>query len=161
MRLIRREEAGMKSPRYWTVVLLLAERRSCFSPVATPIRFLHGSPCRSFRTRSPGIQEATSKSPGNARCSWGGTFCRVPTPEKGIRFHRSLHRLFPDSADRRDDHSPKNCLPGAGWVFESSQYVELSDATGKAHPWRIHHLRWRQSPIRHLLVRGARRQRGQ
>ena len=30
-------------------------------------------------------------------------------------------------------HSPKHCLPGAGWAFESSQYVDLSDANGKSH----------------------------
>jgi EpsI family protein len=30
-------------------------------------------------------------------------------------------------------HSPKNCLPGAGWAFESSRYVNLSDADGKTH----------------------------
>jgi EpsI family protein len=30
-------------------------------------------------------------------------------------------------------HSPKHCLPGAGWLFESSQYVDLNDANGKSH----------------------------
>jgi EpsI family protein len=30
-------------------------------------------------------------------------------------------------------HSPKHCLPGAGWVFESSSYVNLNDAGGKSH----------------------------
>ncbi|MGH9607960.1 MAG: exosortase C-terminal domain/associated protein EpsI [Terracidiphilus sp.] len=30
-------------------------------------------------------------------------------------------------------HSPKHCLPGAGWAFESSKYVDLKDANGKPH----------------------------
>ena len=30
-------------------------------------------------------------------------------------------------------HSPKNCLPGAGWVFESSNYTVLHDANGKPY----------------------------
>ena len=30
-------------------------------------------------------------------------------------------------------HSPKHCLPGAGWAFDSSQYVYLKDADGKPH----------------------------
>ena len=30
-------------------------------------------------------------------------------------------------------HSPRNCLPGSGWDFESSQYVNLADANGKIH----------------------------
>lgn len=30
-------------------------------------------------------------------------------------------------------HSPKHCLPGAGWTFESSKYVYLKDADGNPH----------------------------
>ena len=30
-------------------------------------------------------------------------------------------------------HSPKNCLPGAGWSFESSQYATMKDVNGIAH----------------------------
>jgi EpsI family protein len=30
-------------------------------------------------------------------------------------------------------HSPKNCLPGSGWVFESTNYSDLVDAAGKSH----------------------------
>jgi EpsI family protein len=40
---------------------------------------------------------------------------------------------FPTQRSGVTIHSPKNCLPGAGWVFESSQYVDLTDAAGKAH----------------------------
>ena len=30
-------------------------------------------------------------------------------------------------------HSPKNCLPGSGWAFESSSTVMLKDVAGKTH----------------------------
>jgi EpsI family protein len=30
-------------------------------------------------------------------------------------------------------HSPRNCLPGSGWSFESSQYVTVKDANGQPH----------------------------
>lgn len=30
-------------------------------------------------------------------------------------------------------HSPKNCLPGAGWTFQSTQYISLKDRRGKSH----------------------------
>jgi EpsI family protein len=30
-------------------------------------------------------------------------------------------------------HSPKNCLPGAGWEFESTRYVVLTDSVGRPH----------------------------
>jgi EpsI family protein len=40
---------------------------------------------------------------------------------------------FPTQRTGVTIHSPKNCLPGSGWTFESSQYVDLKDADGKAH----------------------------
>ena len=40
---------------------------------------------------------------------------------------------FPTQRTGVTIHSPKHCLPGAGWSFESSQYVDLNDANGKAH----------------------------
>jgi EpsI family protein len=40
---------------------------------------------------------------------------------------------FPTQRTGVTIHSPKNCLPGAGWSFESSQYVDPTDATGKSH----------------------------
>jgi EpsI family protein len=30
-------------------------------------------------------------------------------------------------------HSPRHCLPGGGWSFESSSYQDLTDAGGKLH----------------------------
>jgi len=40
---------------------------------------------------------------------------------------------FPTQRTGVTIHSPKNCLPGSGWAFESSQYVNLNDANGNAH----------------------------
>jgi EpsI family protein len=40
---------------------------------------------------------------------------------------------FPSQRTGVTIHSPKNCLPGAGWVFESSEYTDLIDAKGKSH----------------------------
>ncbi|HEY6849246.1 MAG TPA: EpsI family protein [Terracidiphilus sp.] len=40
---------------------------------------------------------------------------------------------FPSQRTGVTIHSPKHCLPGAGWVFESSQYVDLKDVDGKSH----------------------------
>jgi EpsI family protein len=40
---------------------------------------------------------------------------------------------FPSQRTGQTIHSPKHCLPGAGWVFESSNYVDLIDASGKPH----------------------------
>ena len=40
---------------------------------------------------------------------------------------------FPTQRTGTTIHSPKNCLPGSGWAFESSSTVMLEDAAGKAH----------------------------
>lgn len=40
---------------------------------------------------------------------------------------------FPSQRTGATIHSPKNCLPGAGWVFDSSRYVHLKDAAGRSH----------------------------
>jgi len=40
---------------------------------------------------------------------------------------------FPTQRTGSTIHSPRNCLPGSGWVFDSSRYVDLKDANGKAH----------------------------
>lgn len=40
---------------------------------------------------------------------------------------------FPTQRTGQTIHSPKHCLPGAGWVFESSSYTDLTDADGKPH----------------------------
>lgn len=40
---------------------------------------------------------------------------------------------FPTQRTGSTIHSPKNCLPGSGWSFDSSRYVDLKDANGKVH----------------------------
>jgi len=40
---------------------------------------------------------------------------------------------FPSQRTGQTIHSPKNCLPGAGWVFESSSSINLVDVNGKPH----------------------------
>jgi EpsI family protein len=54
---------------------------------------------------------------------------------------------FPTQRTGQTIHSPKHCLPGAGW---------------KAAPgWRVYDCQRRRAAVRHLLVRGAWAQRGQ
>jgi EpsI family protein len=38
---------------------------------------------------------------------------------------------FPTQRTGSTIHSPKHCLPGAGWTFESSNYVDLKDDSGR------------------------------
>jgi len=40
---------------------------------------------------------------------------------------------FPSQRTGVTIHSPKHCLPGAGWMFEESKYVDLKDATHESY----------------------------
>lgn len=40
---------------------------------------------------------------------------------------------FPTQRTGVSIHSPMNCLPGSGWTFESSRYLDLVDTAGKKH----------------------------
>ncbi len=40
---------------------------------------------------------------------------------------------FPTQRTGQTIHSPQHCLPGAGWTFESSRYVNMSDVNGKLY----------------------------
>ncbi len=40
---------------------------------------------------------------------------------------------FPSQRTGSTIHSPKHCLPGAGWTFDSSSYVNLADDQGRVH----------------------------
>jgi len=40
---------------------------------------------------------------------------------------------FPTQRTGQSIHSPQNCLPGAGWTFQSSGVTDLTDPTGKRY----------------------------
>jgi EpsI family protein len=63
----------------------------------------------------------------------GDFLSRVYTHNPGVPSVGLFIAYFPTQRTGVTIHSPKHCLPGAGWVFESSQYVDLNDANGKPH----------------------------
>lgn len=40
---------------------------------------------------------------------------------------------FPTQRTGQSIHSPQNCLPGAGWTFDSQRYVTIKDVNGKSY----------------------------
>ncbi len=40
---------------------------------------------------------------------------------------------FPTQRTGQTMHSPQNCLPGAGWTFDSQKYVDIQDINGKTY----------------------------
>jgi len=125
----------MKSPRFWTVVVLL---------VGT-LLLLHA---RGNTDLIP-VSEPLSQVPGTI-AGWTGSDLQIDKESLDVlgagdflsriytRQGQSLPiglfiGYFPTQRTGVTIHSPKNCLPGAGWFFESSQYVDLNDANGKEH----------------------------
>src|ERR1035441_9550491 len=128
------EETGMISLRLWIIAallvgsaMLLHERNSFERIVAS---------------------EPLSDVP-NAVAGWTGTDQSIDTETRDVLGPGDfLSRLysrpqpaspiglfigyFPSQRTGVTIHSPKNCLPGAGWVFESSQSLDLKDANGHA-----------------------------
>ncbi|MGB9406582.1 MAG: exosortase C-terminal domain/associated protein EpsI [Terracidiphilus sp.] len=125
----------MKNLRFWTAVLLL---------VGTAL-LLH---TRSSTDRNP-FSEPLAQLPGNID-GWQGSNQEIDKETldvlgAGDFLSRIYSRdaqtapiglfigYFPTQRTGRSIHSPKHCLPGAGWVFESSNYVNLADVNGKPH----------------------------
>jgi len=125
----------MKNPRFWTVALLLAATalllfmrgNTDLVPASEPLSqmppFIAG-----YSSRDAPIDQETLDVLGA-----GDFLSRVynrpaPSPPVGL-----FIAYFPTQRTGTTIHSPKHCLPGAGWSFESSQYVDLNDAGGKMH----------------------------
>lgn len=125
----------MKSPRFWTVflllagtlLLLLARGNSDLIPVREPLAQLPRAIAGLTGTDLP-IDRETLDVLGA-----GDFLSRIYTQNGGARPVGLFIGYFPTQRTGVTIHSPKHCLPGAGWSFESSQYVNLNDADGKAH----------------------------
>lgn len=125
----------MNDLRFWLVTLLLAgtvlllhgrdrsERRVAYEPLSQfPV----------------GIGGWTGSDqlidPESLRVLGPGEFLsRLYTGEGQTRPISLFIGYFPTQRTGVTIHSPKNCLPGAGWLFESSKHVTLKDAIGKPH----------------------------
>lgn len=125
----------MNRLRYWTVVALLAGT----------VMLLYARPNRDqVPARMPLAQFP------NAIAGWTGAdqsidqetldvlgsgdfLSRIYTQSGHTRPIDLFIGYFPTQRTGTSIHSPKHCLPGSGWVFESSSYVDLKDAEGKQH----------------------------
>jgi EpsI family protein len=125
----------MKSARFWTIVALLAgtalllyaRGNSDFIPVSEPLSQMPRTIAGWWGNDVPIDQETLDV------LGAGDFLSRVyihggQEPPIGL-----FVGYFPTQRTGVTIHSPKNCLPGSGWSFESEQYVNLNDANSKAH----------------------------
>lgn len=125
----------MNRLRFWTVALLLAGT----------VVILDARPSRD---RIPG-SEPLAELP-NTIDGWTGTDMPIDQETRDVLgngdfLSRNYLRAgqpapinlfiayFPSQRTGSTIHSPKHCLPGAGWMFVSSLYLNLTDAAGKTH----------------------------
>ena len=124
----------MNRLRFWTVaalltgtVVLLYARGNDVIPVREPLAQLPAS-IAGWTGTDQHIDQETLDVLGN-----GDFLSRGYTREGQPAPIDLFIGYFPTQKTGSTIHSPKNCLPGAGWTFDSSQYVDLEDADGKAH----------------------------
>jgi EpsI family protein len=126
----------MTSPRFWTVVLLLAGTALILQARGNTDRIPVSDPLSRFPQTIDGrvgsdiqIDQETLDVLGQ-----GDFLSRVYARDGQSQQIGLFIGYFPTQRTGVTIHSPKHCLPGAGWAFESSQYVDLKDAAGKTRP---------------------------
>lgn len=125
----------MKSARYWMVVallagtalLLFARGNSDLIPVSEPLSQMPRT-IAGWWGSDVEIDQETLDVLGA-----GDFMSRVYVHDRQEPPIGLFIGYFPTQRTGATIHSPKNCLPGSGWSFESEQYVNLNDADGKAH----------------------------
>jgi EpsI family protein len=125
----------MNRLRFWTIVVLLAgtvallyaRANSDVIPAREPLAELPAT-IAGWTSRDFPIDQETLDVLGN------GDFLSRGYVREGQPAPIDLFiGYFPSQRTGSTIHSPKNCLPGSGWVFDSSRYVDLKDIDGKAH----------------------------
>ena len=123
------------SPRFWTVVLLLAG-------TAVLIQFRGNSDQIPASEPLAQIPQVISDWSGNDVqidqesldvLGAGDFLSRVYARDTNSQPIDLFVGYFPTQRTGVSIHSPRNCLPGSGWTFESSHYLDLKDVSGKPH----------------------------
>jgi len=124
----------MKTPRYWTVIVLLAATALLLHTRGDKDLTVPREPLAQLPVVIAGLtgsdevidqDQLDVLGPGDFLSRVYGS---KTTPPVGL-----FIGYFPTQRTGVTIHSPKNCLPGAGWAFESQNYVDLTDAVGKSH----------------------------
>jgi EpsI family protein len=125
----------MKSPRFWIVILLLTstifvlESRGDVDqvPVSEPLSQMPQN-FGSWTSRDIPLTDDTLEVLGK-----GDFLNRIYTWESpsGQPPISLFIGYFASQRTGQTMHSPQNCLPGAGWTFDSQTYTEIQDVNGK------------------------------
>ena len=131
----------MKSPRFWLVILLLAATAfvlqsrgdADYVPVSQPLsqmpeqldgRIAQDIPLTDDTLAVLGKGDFLNRVYVGPQTSMNGSATKAAPVSLFIGY-------FPSQRTGQTMHSPQNCLPGAGWTFESQRYASLQDINGK------------------------------
>jgi len=125
----------MNRLRFWTVAVLLAGTAVLLRargatdriPVSEPLSLVPHT-IAGWTGSDLEIDQETRDVLGS-----GDFLSRIYTRTQGAPTIGLFIAYFPSQRTGATIHSPKNCLPGAGWMFESSRYITLADADHKPH----------------------------
>jgi EpsI family protein len=129
----------MKSPRFWIVILLLTSTLFVLQsrgdvdqvPVSEPLNHMPQS-FGSWTARDIPLTDDTLEVLGK-----GDFLNRIYTSDQpGSAGQPPISLFIGYFASQRTGqtmHSPQNCLPGAGWTFDSQKYSEIQDINGKTY----------------------------
>ncbi len=123
------------NPRFWTVVLLLAGTAALIEIRGNTDRIPASEPIAQIpRTIAGWSGNDMQIDPETLDVLGTGDFLsRVYARKAEAQTVELFVGYFPTQRTGVSVHSPRNCLPGAGWTFESSRYLDLNDVNGKPH----------------------------
>jgi EpsI family protein len=131
----------MKSPRFWLVILLLAVTAfvlqsrgdADFVPASQPLSQMpeqldgmvaQDIPLTDDTLAVLGKGDFLNRVYVGPQASGNGLTTKAAPISLFIGY-------FPSQRTGQTMHSPQNCLPGAGWTFDSQKYASLQDVNGK------------------------------
>ena len=137
----------MKSPRFWTVVLLLAFTAIILQsrgdsdrvPPSEPLHLMPetiGAWTGQDLPIADEILAVLGKGDFLNRVYYRSQSLDVSQAEgrSGANLPIGLFiGYFPTQRTGQSIHSPQNCLPGAGWTFDSHRYTSVKDVNGKSY----------------------------
>jgi EpsI family protein len=128
----------MKSPRFWIIIVLLTSTIFVLQsrgdvdnvPNSQPLSLMP-SAFGNLTAQDIPLTDDTLEVLGK-----GDFLNRVynAAPARGVAAVPPISLFIGYFASQRTGqtmHSPQNCLPGAGWTFESQKYTSLQDINGK------------------------------
>ena len=121
--------------RYWTICVILAGTATFLHYREGPERYTAREPLSDFPVQLAGWTGTDRSIDADTLevLGAGDFLSRVYSSDQAAAPISLFIGYFPTQRTGTTIHSPKNCLPGSGWTFESSSTADLEDVAGKVH----------------------------